>query len=182
MVSQEASMILAETTIPGVFIVQLQPRTDERGSFTEAFNSRDLREAGIHFQVDQVFVSESIAAGAIRGMHYQEAPHGQMKLVRCLRGSVYDAVIDVRPDSPSFGNWFGLTLTPENRQSILVPRGVAHGWQALEAGSMVEYLAMGLWRKEAEKGVSPEDPRIGIAWPLPIGIMCQRDRDWPPFA
>lgn len=172
-------MIVRETHLEGVFVVELAPRTDERGTFTETYNGKALLLAGVDLVVDQVNVSRSAKRGTVRGMHWQEAPFGQKKLVRAVRGAAYDVIVDVRPDSKTYGEWIAVELFPESWKSIFIPQGFAHGWQALEDGSEIEYCTEGLWRKEAERGVSPIDRKVGIKWITEIRNVAPRDLDWP---
>lgn len=172
-------MRFESTPLLDLYVVSAEPRSDFRGSFTELWNRRDWETAGIHFQVDQVNVSESLRRGTVRGMHYQEAPAAQKKLVRCLRGEVFDAAVDVRPLSPSYGKWFGLKLSEEETRALYIPHGFAHGWQALVPGSAIEYLVDGLWSREHERGVSPLNRHVDIRWPLKVKHVIDRDLAWP---
>lgn len=174
-------MIVRQTCLAGVFIVELAPRTDDRGTFTETYNGKALLDAGVDLVVDQVNVSRSAKRGTVRGMHWQESPFGQKKFVRALRGAAYDVIVDVRPGSKTYGEWISVELFPESWRSVFIPQGCAHGWQALEDDSEIEYCTEGLWRKEAERGLSPFDKAVGIKWVTEARNVAPRDRDWPSF-
>lgn len=172
-------MIARETRLEGVFVIELQPRTDERGTFAEVYNGKQFLDAGIDLVVDQVNVSRSAKRGTVRGMHWQETPFGQKKLVRAVRGAAYDVIVDVRPGSKTFGEWISVELFPEGWKSVFIPQGFAHGWQALEDQSEIEYCTEGLWRKDAERGISPLDSQVKIQWVTDVKNVALRDRDWP---
>ncbi len=180
-------MILAtETSIPGVRVVSVDLHWDERGFFGEAFNAAAFQSAGIPFAVRQCNLSMTRRKGGIRGMHWQEEPAGQAKLVVCLRGSAWDVAVDVRTDSPAYGQSIGLKLwsTPKERgglRGLYLPKDCAHGWQALEEGSQVLYFVDAPWSPAHERGLRPEDPALSIAWPLPPAIVSPRDASWPAF-
>jgi len=174
-------VIVRETCLQGVLIVELAPRTDDRGTFAEVYNGKALLHAGVDLVVDQVNVSRSSKRGTVRGMHWQESPFGQKKLVRAVRGAAYDVIVDVRPESKTYGQWVAVELFPESWRSVFIPQGFAHGWQALEDGSEIEYCTEGLWRKDAERGVSPLDKAVGIKWVTDVKNVAPRDRDWPPL-
>lgn len=174
-------MNLKPTEIEGLFIVQPHERTDGRGSFVEMWNRAVFQEHGIEFHPDQVNVSLSVAVGSVRGMHWQAAPHGQKKLVRCLEGHVFDVAVDVRPGSSTRGQYLGVELGGGHSRMLYIPEGFAHGWQALEPRSKIEYLAEGFWNQKAEMGHPPADEAIGIRWPKMITAIAKRDQEWPAF-
>lgn len=172
-------MKFERTAIDGVLRAEMDLRMDDRGIFAEAYNARDFAAAGVPFAVAQMNVSVSARRGTVRGMHWQAEPYGQAKLVRCVRGKAWDVVVDVRPGSPTYGRYAEFELTPGNRRAVLVPRGIAHGWQALQDGSEILYLVDGLWSREHERGLRPDDPRVGIPWPFPPSFLAERDATWP---
>jgi dTDP-4-dehydrorhamnose 3,5-epimerase len=174
-------MIVRETRLEGVYVIELAPRSDERGTFCEAYNGKALLDAGIDLVVDQVNVSRSDKRGTVRGMHWQETPYGQKKLVRCTRGAAIDVIVDVRPDSKTCGEWIAVELFPEGWKSVFIPQGFAHGWQALEDQSEIEYCTEGLWHKESERGISPLDSKVGIRWVTEVKNVAPRDLGWPAF-
>lgn len=172
-------MRFVETKIHGVFLVEADSRVDDRGLFAEAFNTKDFTVAGAPFSVSQMNVSMSNRKGTVRGMHWQAHPFGQGKLVSCLKGRVWDVVIDIRKGSPTLGTYIDVELIPDNRCAILVPKDCAHGWQALEDKSEILYLVDGLWKRDHERGLRPDDPAIGVVWPIPPAFMAERDTMWP---
>lgn len=172
-------MILKDSKLAGVFLIEAEPQRDDRGVFCEIYNKTQLSGNGLSFQVEQVNVSMSRRAGTVRGLHYQEDPHGQQKLIRCLAGEVFDVVVDLRPDSPTYRKHVGFKLSGESFNSVYVPIGCAHGYQALKDYSELQYLVSAPWKKEAERGVHPEDRAIGIKWPMPVMGLHPRDAEWP---
>lgn len=172
-------MKVQRTEIDAVLLVTHDPLADERGVFAELFNSRAFADGGIAFRVDQVNISMSLRAGTVRGMHWQAMPDSQVKLVRCTSGEVWDVVVDVRPESPTYLKHAAFRLRAGDRTSVYVPRMCAHGWQALKDGSEITYLVEGLWNRGAECGLRPDDPFTAIRWPLPPVHLNKRDAEWP---
>jgi len=171
-------MKLEKAPMAGLWSVAIDPKWDERGSFGEAFNASVLRDCGIEFTpVHQANLSMSARQGQIRGMHYQAHPYGQAKLVLALGGRAYDAVVDLRMDSPSFGQWYGTLLQPGH--GLFIPKGFAHGWQATEANVEILYFVDGPWILQSERGLSPLDPALGITWPVKEVLCSPRDLEWP---
>jgi dTDP-4-dehydrorhamnose 3,5-epimerase len=177
-------MNLAATLLPGVMIAYSEVRVDPRGGFTRFFCEDDLRPALDERRVVQINHSRTLQRGAVRGLHYQNAPFAETKLVRCLRGAVWDVAVDLRAGSPTFLAWHAVELTSENARMMIVPEGCAHGFQALTAECELLYLHTARYAPDAEAGVAWNDPRIGIAWPLPLpaeGGLSERDRSLPPL-
>ena len=172
---------ILSTPINGVFELLAQPLADHRGAFLNAFRAQEdafmgsWRDRGIA----QVNVSRTEAVGAIRGLHLQAPPHSEAKLVRCLRGRVWDVAVDLRPDSATYSLWHAVELSPDQDNALLIPEGCAHGFQALEPCSELLYLHSGAWEPEAETGVRWNDPQLAIGWPLPAGELSERDRELP---
>ncbi len=169
------------TPIPGVFELQGSPFQDARGSFLNAFRARDdafMRSWGDR-GIAQVNISRSNQVGTVRGLHLQAEPHSEAKLVRCLRGRVWDVAVDLRRDSASYGQWHAVELSPERCNALLIPEGCAHGFQVLEPGSELLYLHSGAWVPEAETGVRWDDPQLAIRWPLPVAELSARDQALP---
>ena len=172
-------MIFTPLPIDGAFLVDLEPVEDERGSFARAFCRRELGEVGVPFEVVQANLARTVRPGVVRGLHYQRAPAEERKLVRCVSGSVFDVIADLRPDSPSYRRaWWG-ELDAVARRAVLVPRGVAHGYQSLVADSEILYLTDQYYAPEHETGVRFDDPALAIPWPLPARDVTHRDRNWP---
>ncbi len=174
-------MRFTETAVDGCRIVELAPITDERGFFARAWCADEMAAEGLADHVAQINMSRSLVAGMIRGLHWQTDPHGEAKFVRCLSGRVFDVCVDVRPDSPTYGKWAGLELTPDNRLAFSVPAGCAHGYQALEAGSEVLYLVSSRYTPGVERGIRWDDPAFGVQWPLATVEVSDKDASWPPF-
>ncbi|MEA2391975.1 MAG: dTDP-4-dehydrorhamnose 3,5-epimerase [Solirubrobacteraceae bacterium] len=176
-------MRFAETPLTGAFVVEIEPHADERGVFARTFDEAAFAERGLVARFPEHSTSFNARAGVTRGMHYAAAPHEEVKLVRCTRGAVHDVLVDLRPDSPTFRAWHAEELTAENRRALYVPRGLAHGFQALEDGSEVLYLIDSPYEASAARGVRWDDPAFGIDWPVaPERILSERDRTWPDFA
>lgn len=174
-------MEFTELSIPGAFRVELEPHADERGFFARAWCRREFADRGITSDFVQANLSFTRRAGTVRGLHYQEPPHAEAKLVRCLRGSVYDVMVDLRPDSPAHLEWLGCELTPDDRTALHVPEGCAHGYQALEDESELFYLVSEFYAPDAEGGIRFDDPALGIQWPRPVSLVSQKDRSWPDY-
>lgn len=172
-------MKFTELDIAGVYLITLEPYRDERGFFARAWCRHEFEEHGLAPHVAQVNVSYNKHAGTLRGMHYQMPPYGETKLVRCTRGAIYDVVIDMRPDSPSFRSWVGAELTADNRQMLYVPENFAHGFITLTDNTEITYQVSQFYTPEAERGVRYDDPAFGIEWPVPIRVVSEKDKNWP---
>jgi dTDP-4-dehydrorhamnose 3,5-epimerase len=174
-------MKLAETSIRGVMIADTTSREDHRGVFTRLYCEQALKPAIGGRRIAQINRSMTRARGAVRGMHFQYPPHAEMKLVRCLRGRVWDAVVDLRSGSPTFLKWTAQELSAQNDLMLVIPEGCAHGFQVLEENSELLYLHTEFYAATAEGGIAPADPAVGIAWPLPIVDLSERDQAHPPL-
>lgn len=175
-------LIFHETSISGVLLIELEPAIDERGSFARVFDDEIFAERGLMERIAQSSVSTNARGGTLRGMHLQAAPHEERKLVRCTKGSLFDVVVDLRPDSPTFAQWYGAELTPDNDRMLYVPEGCAHGFQTLEDDTHVGYDISVRFVPEAADGVRWDDPELGIDWPEPPGegrIVSPRDAALP---
>ena len=172
---------LRRTPINGVFELISQPFADHRGAFLNAFRGQELAFIGSWGDrgIAQVNLSRTEAVGTIRGLHLQAEPHSEAKLVRCLHGRVWDVAVDLRRESPTYGHWHAIELSPDQGNALLIPEGCAHGFQVLGPGSELLYLHSGAWEPEAETGVRWDDPQLAIAWPLPVNEMSDRDRSLP---
>jgi len=169
------------TPIAGVLELVGQPVNDHRGAFLNTFRSADqlYAEAWGDRIIAQVNLSRTEAKGAVRGLHLQAQPHSEARLVRCLRGRVWDVAVDLRPGSPTRGHWHAVELSPGAANALLIPEGCAHGFQVLEPGSELLYLHSGAWVPEAEIGVRVDDPQLAISWPLPVVGLSERDLALP---
>jgi dTDP-4-dehydrorhamnose 3,5-epimerase len=175
-------MILSETRLAGAYTIDLEPIEDERGFFARQWCERELAEHGLSTLVAQASVAFNRRTATLRGMHWQVAPHAEVKLVRCVRGAVYDVVVDLRPGSSSFGDWLGVELTEENRRTLYVPEGFAHGYQTLAPRTEVWYQMSVPYAPDAARGFRWDDPRFGIDWPpARRRIISERDLRWPAF-
>lgn len=167
------------TPFRGLKILERKIVGDERGSFHRMFCENELKEAGWISPVSQINFTRTTLRGTIRGMHYQKAPFAEMKLVACVVGRVLDVVVDLRAGSATFLKWFSVELAEDNHRSILVPEGFAHGFQALTDDVALLYSVSSPFTAEAEGGLNPMDPRIGIEWPLPVSTVSARDAGQP---
>ncbi|MEL6772486.1 MAG: dTDP-4-dehydrorhamnose 3,5-epimerase [Bacteroidota bacterium] len=174
-------MIFDETTLAGAFLLRPERHADERGHFARTFCRREFEAHGLEPIVAQCSVSFNDAAGTLRGMHYQAAPHGEAKLVRCTRGAVYDVIIDLRPDSDTYGQHFGAVLSADNGHALYVPEGIAHGFLTLKDRSEVYYQMNTFHEPEAARGVRWDDPAFNIHWPQPVRVIKERDASYPDF-
>lgn len=172
-------MIFNPTTIAGAWLIELEPRSDSRGSFARAFCRRELAERGLSLDVVQCNLASTRHAGTVRGLHYQIDPPREAKLVRCVAGAVLDALVDMRPDSPTYRAVLSVRLDAVNRRSLFVPGGVAHGYQALEDDTEFLYMTDAYYVAGAERGVRFDDPRLALPWPLPARDVAERDLQWP---
>jgi len=169
-------------SVEGAFVVELEPINDERGFFARSWAAPDFESRGLDPDLLQISLSYNARAGTIRGMHYQISPHEETKVVRCTSGAIFDVVLDLRPDSPTFKRNAGVDLTARNRKSIYIPKGCAHGFQTLEDESEVLYQISTEYAPDAARGVRWNDPAFGIAWPLAPTRISQRDQAFPDFA
>ena len=174
-------MIINPTDIPGAYLVELQPRQDERGFFARSWCAREFSERGLEERLAQCNISFNDRRGTLRGMHYQADPFPEAKLVRCTHGSIFDVVLDLRPGSPTYLAWRGFELTRTNRRALYVPAGCAHGFQSLEDETEVLYHMSEFFHPEQARGVRWNDPAFGIQWPLPQPILSARDAGYPDF-
>jgi dTDP-4-dehydrorhamnose 3,5-epimerase len=167
------------TPISGLFVAETTPFTDERGSFARLFCDQELAEIFGDRRVTQINQSITQSVGAIRGLHFQTAPHAEMKLVRCLEGRVWDVAVDLRKDSPTFLQWHAEELSPSDMKMMVIPEGFAHGFQTLEPNSRLLYLHTASYAPSAEGGVRFDDPMVDIAWPRDPVDLSNRDSSHP---
>lgn len=172
-------MKFRSTPVGGAFLIELEPNTDARGSFSRSFCKREFAENDIAFDIVQSNLAHTRHAGIVRGLHYQEHPRQERKLVRCIAGAVFDVIVDMRRDSATYLATYQVRLDPENQHSLFIPAGVAHGYQALERDTVFMYMTDEYYSPGLEKGVRYDDPALAIAWPLPPRDITERDRAWP---
>jgi dTDP-4-dehydrorhamnose 3,5-epimerase len=174
-------MRFVPTPLEGAYLLELERHEDERGFFARTWAAEELAAHGLAANVVQCSVSRNTYAGTLRGMHFQEPPHWEVKLVRCTAGAVYDVIVDLREGSPTHAQWFGAELDAERGTALYIPKGFAHGFQTLVDGAEVLYMMADPYVPEAASGVRFDDPAFGIEWPLPIRTMNDRDRSWPDY-
>lgn len=172
-------MRFTETPVAGAYIVGLEPREDERGFFARAFSDDEFTAAGVHLSVRMANMTYTRHAGTIRGMHYQVPPAGEAKFIRCVRGAAFSAIVDMRPESPTYRAWTGVELTAQNRLALYIPPSCAAGAQALADDTEMFYLVSAAYSPEHERGLRFDDPAIGIRWPRPATNVSDKDRAWP---
>jgi dTDP-4-dehydrorhamnose 3,5-epimerase len=170
------------TKIPGVLAVRLEWRTDERGGFLRVYDAAALAAQGLKFAIAQTSISSTRAAGTVRGMHFQRAPHAETKLVRCLRGALFDVVVDLRAGSATRLQWEAFTLREGDDVLLLIPEGCAHGFQTLADDTDVLYQISVPYAPGFADGVRFDDPAFAIPWPRPVTVVSARDRAWKPMA
>lgn len=164
-----------DTDVQGAYVVELEPRGDERGFFARMFDNEEFAARGMDATYPQVNTSYSRDAGTLRGLHYQVAPDGEAKLVKCINGRVFDVAVDMRPASPTFKKWFGIELSIENRLMLYVPKGCAHGFMTLEVGTEMLYLSSAAYAGGSERVLRWNDPEIGIVWPREPAVLSDKD-------
>ena len=174
-------MIFVPTSLPGAFVVEIDRREDDRGFFARTWCRHEFAQMGLRSDLAQCNVSYTRKRGTLRGMHWQAAPHAEAKLVRCTRGSIWDAIIDLRPESPTYTRHVGVELTAESGSAIYVPEGFAHGFITLEDNCEVSYQMSEFHEPAASRGVRWNDPAFGIIWPCAEPILHRRDAAYPDF-
>jgi dTDP-4-dehydrorhamnose 3,5-epimerase len=179
---QEQRMKFSETRLRGAFVIEPERREDARGYFSRIYCEDEFERHGLPDRMVQTSMSHTYRANTLRGMHYQLAPHAEDKLVRCTRGGIWDAIVDIRPQSPTFCQWLGVELTEENGRMLLVPKGFAHGFVTLTDDTAVAYQMSTAYAPHASRGVRHDDSAFGIRWPVPVADMSDKDRNWPDFS
>lgn len=171
-------MLFTETKLKGSFIIDLEERHDHRGFFARTFCANEFEAHGLKPNVAQCNLSFNHKKGTLRGMHYQIAPACETKLIRCTQGAIYDVIIDMRPDSPTYLSHIGVELTAKNRRALYVPEMFAHGYQALTDEAEVVYQVGEFYTPGYERGLHYNDPILGIEWPLPVSVISEKDAAW----
>ena len=174
-------MTFHQTKLPGIFEIHLEPQPDERGFFARSWCQRQFEEQGLNPRLAQCNVSFNTRKGTLRGMHYQMAPYSETKIVRCTHGAIYDVVLDLRPQSPTFKQWIALILTGANWNMVYIPEGCAHGFLTLEDQTEVFYQMSEFYHPDAARGVRWDDPAFQIAWPAEVEVISDRDCSYPDF-
>ena len=174
-------MKIRAAPLEGAFRIELARIEDARGFFARSFCKRELLEAGVSFECVQCNVSGNRRKGTVRGMHFQIAPRAEAKIVRCTRGAAYDVIVDLRPGSPTHGQWYGEELTADNHVALFVPEGFAHGFETLEDDTEILYMMSEPYSPEHARGVRWNDPRFAIRFPLPVAEISERDAGFPDY-
>jgi dTDP-4-dehydrorhamnose 3,5-epimerase len=172
-------MKFQELAIPGVFRVDIEQRHDERGFFARTFCATEFAGQGLETHWVQMNSSLTRTQGSVRGMHFQRPPHAEVKLVRCVKGAIFDVVVDLRENSQTYGHWCGVELDEDNRSMMYIPAGCAHGFQTLKPDTELLYMHSEFYNKESEGGLRFDDPGVAINWPLPITEISLKDRHHP---
>jgi dTDP-4-dehydrorhamnose 3,5-epimerase len=172
-------MKLTPTPLAEATIIEPEPRADERGFFARIFCDRVFAQAGLEGRIVQINDSFSRTAHTLRGLHFQVGDDAEIKIVRCIRGSLFDVIVDIRPASPTYQQWFGIELTEGNRKMLYVPRGFAHGFMTLEPDTEMLYFVSAHYAPPAERGLSWNDPAIAIRWPHPPSVISEKDQQNP---
>jgi dTDP-4-dehydrorhamnose 3,5-epimerase len=174
-------MRFIETKLKGAFVIEPELLEDKRGFFSRIWSEKEFAEHGLESRLVQCNASFNLKKGTLRGMHYQLAPYAQAKLVCCIRGSIYDVIIDLRRDSPTFRKWVAVDLSASNRLMLYVPKGLAHGFQTLEDNTEVFYQMTEVYAPESASGVRWNDPAFSITWPADTRTIIDRDQNYPDF-
>jgi dTDP-4-dehydrorhamnose 3,5-epimerase len=172
-------MKFTKTSLRDAVVVDLTKHADDRGFFARTFCKETFAREGLVAEFVQANHSSNLRAGTLRGMHYQRPPHGEVKLVRVVKGAIHDVIVDLRPDSPTYRRWEGFDLDAESGRMLYVPAGFAHGFQTLTDDAQVTYQVSHPYTPGAEGGLRWDDPAIGIRWPLPVSVISEKDAAWP---
>jgi dTDP-4-dehydrorhamnose 3,5-epimerase len=171
-------MIFTETSLPGVFLIDLEPISDSRGFFARSWCRKEFEEQNLCGTLKQMNTAFNEKAGTLRGLHYQVEPFEEAKVVRCVSGAVFDVAVDMRSSSPTYLQWTGHELSADNRRSLYIPEGFAHGYQTLAPMTELHYLVSEFYAPSAEIGIRFDDPAIAIEWPSPPKVISDKDRSW----
>lgn len=174
-------MIFTETQLKGLYIIEPERLADERGFFARTWCQKELASHGLENRLVQCSISYNPKKGTLRGMHFQTSPWEEVKIVRCTSGEIYDVVIDLRPDSPTFKKWFGLNLSQEERNMLYIPKGFAHGFMTLSDEVEVFYQMSEFYSPDHSGGLRWNDPAFGIHWPMAVQLISERDNTYPDF-
>lgn len=175
-------MIFHDTPIVGARLIELKRIEDHRGFFARAWCQNELRQQRLKSEVAQANVAFSLKRGTLRGLHFQTAPQTEVKVVRCTRGSLFDVIVDLRPDFPSYKRWFGVELSMDNHKMLYVPEGCAQGYITLEDNTEMQYCSSEFYHPDTASGVRFDDPEFRIAWPMAPVVISDQDRTWPDYA
>ena len=172
-------MRITQTRLAGAYVIEVEPIPDDRGLFARSFCMNEFAEHGLVSDYVQSNLSVGIKAGTLRGLHYQNPPHAEVKVIRCVRGALYDVIVDLRPESATYRDWFGVELTQDNHSALYVPAGFGHGFMTLKDDSEANYMVSAFYTPGAEGGLRWDDPAIGIDWPMAPTVISEKDAGWP---
>ncbi len=175
-------MIFKKTKLNDVYIIKIEPKVDERGFFARSWCKKEFSDQGLESNYVQTNLSFNKSKGTLRGMHYQVEPYGEVKLVRCLKGSIYDVVIDLRKESSTYLGWMGVELDDKNRDMLYIPKGFAHGFLTLKDDTEIFYQMSEYYKPTAVSGLRYDDPKFNISWPIAIKQIAEKDNDWQNFS
>lgn len=175
-------MLFHETPLPGSYLIDLEKKGDERGFFARVFCTSEFEKTGLEKNFIQVNNSLSANKGTLRGIHYQLAPKSEVKLVRCIRGALFDIIVDLRVDSKTFGKWYGAELSAENRRMMYVPKGFGHAFLTLEDQTEALYMVSEKYAPDLERGIRWNDPKFNILWPIAPTVISDKDKNHPDFS
>ena len=174
-------MKFSQTKLKGAYFIEIEKLTDDRGFFARSWCQKEFEDHGLDYGFVQANVSYNHKKGTIRGMHYQIAPYQECKLIRCTRGAIYDVIIDLRQDSPTYKQWTGVELTAGNYTMFFVPQDFAHGFQTLTDETEITYQVSQFYTPGSEKGIRFDDPAFSIQWPQDVSVISDKDASWPDF-
>lgn len=174
-------MKFTETKLKGAYIIDIKPIGDDRGFFSRAWCAKEYEEIGLKTQLAQANLSFNKMKGTLRGLHRQIEPFSEVKIVRCTRGALYDVIVDLRPNSPTYKEWIGVELTADNHRMLYVPDNFAHGFQTLEDDTEAFYMVTEFYTPDAERGARWNDPAFGIEWPTAVTTISEKDQSWADF-
>ena len=174
-------MKFTETKLKGAYVIELEKREDDRGFFARTFCENEFAAQGLETRFVQGNMSTNPKKGTLRGMHRQVDPHQEVKVVRCTKGAIYDVIVDLRKDSPTYKQWVGVELTDENYKALYVPKDFAHGYLSLTDGAEVTYMVSAFYTPGAESGLRYNDPAFGIEWPIAIEVISEKDAAWEDY-
>ena len=175
-------MQFTETKLSGAYIITLEEKADDRGFFARAWCQKEFEAHGLVPQMVQMNFSKNLRRATLRGMHYQVAPYAEVKVVRCIRGALYDVIVDLRPESSTYLEWIGVELSADNRRMLYVPQGFGHGFETLVDDTEALYQVSEFYTPEAERGARYNDPAFRIEWPLPVEVVSAKDASWADFS
>lgn len=175
-------MIFTATPLPGAYVIEPRKIEDDRGFFARILCEEEFLKQDLRLDLPQTNMARTYRRGTLRGLHFQEPPHAEIKIVRCTKGAVYDVIVDLRPESPAFKQWFGVELTQDNFKAVYVPDGFAHGYLTLADDSEIYYHTSEFYHRESATGMRYDDPEFCIVWPIEIAVISRQDREWPAFA